>query len=501
MTSNLFSALAAYIPRDRVEVILNPRQPLAVDGVAMIADISGFTPLTEALTQGLSEGEGAEELTRALDSVFTPLIAEIHAFRGSVIKFGGDALIVWFARPFRGRKSAVVRRALTCAWHMQQRIKIDGQIPTPIGTVTLKMKIGMAYGPVKRFNLGLAEYGYEDVLAGATLDLMADAEHHAEPGEIILPRETGVLLPDTFTIKEWRAEFAVVANINRPARRLHWPLIRLQPSQQEAMSKQLAPYLPRPIYEALLSGQAQVAELKPVVSLFVQFHGLDYDQDPNIAEKLQHYFVTAQRVVAGYNGRLNRLITGDKGSLLHIIFGAPRSVEEQESRAIRCALDLQTECGGLPFITMQRIGVSLGRVFAGPVGSPVRHDYTTMGDSINLSARLMQNAADDQVLLETAVYEQLGSEFKLVDLGTILVKGKAEPIQVYAAEGVRSQRARRQLKQIPPIFGRDAEMSTLRQRIEALSHGQGSLMTLIGDVGMGKTLFLMSFVPRQRDSG
>ena len=488
MTFNLFSALAAYIPRDRVASILSPNQPLAEDGVAMIADISGFTPLTEALTQGLSEGEGAEELTRALDSVFTPLIAEIHAFQGSVIKFGGDALIVWFARPFRGHKSAVVRRALTCAWQMQQRIKIDGQIPTPIGTVTLKMKIGMAYGRVKRFNLGLAEYGYEDVLAGATLDLMAEAEHQAEPGETILPRETADLLPHTFTSQEWRGDFTIIKQIYRPARRLPWPLIRVRPDGQEALSKQLAPYLPRPIYEALLSGQAQVAELKPVVSLFVQFHGLDYDQDPDIAEKLQNYFVTAQRVVARYNGRLNRLITGDKGSLLHIIFGAPRSVEEQESRAIRCALDLQAECGGLPFITMQRIGVSLGRVFAGPVGSPVRHDYTTMGDSINLSARLMQNAAHDQVLLETAVYEQLDPEFKLTDLGTIVVKGKAEPIQVYAAEGVQSQRVRRQFKQIPPIFGRDAEISALRQRIAALAHGQGSLMTLIGDVGIGKTL-------------
>jgi ABC-type oligopeptide transport system substrate-binding subunit/class 3 adenylate cyclase len=488
MTFNLFAALAAYIPRDRVEAILNPRHPLAEDGVAMIADISGFTPLTEALTQGLSEGQGAEELTRTLTAVFTPLIAEIHAFRGTVIKFSGDALIIWFGRPKRGHRSAVIRRALTCAWHMQQRIQIDGQIPTPIGIVTLKMKIGLAYGPVKRFNLGLAEYGYEDVLAGATLDLMAEAEHQAEPGEIVLPRATAVRLPYTFTVSQWRGRFAVVGSLFRPARRLPWPLMRPLPNRQEALSKELAPYLPRPIYEALLSGQAQVAELKPVVSLFIQFHGLDYDADPAIREKLQSYFVTAQRVVARYNGRLNRLITGDKGSLLHIIFGAPRTVEEQEERAVRCALDLQAECGGLPFITMQRVGVSLGRVFVGPVGSPVRHDYTTMGDSINLSARLMQQAADDQVLLETAVRQQLGPEFKLTDLGTIQVKGKAEPIHIFSVEGVRAQRVRRQVKQIQPVFGREAEMAALRHRIANLAHGQGSMMTLVGDVGMGKTL-------------
>ena len=66
MTFALLPALAAYIPRDRVESILRPGLPLPEDGVALIADISGFTPLTEALTRGLSPDQGAEELTRAL---------------------------------------------------------------------------------------------------------------------------------------------------------------------------------------------------------------------------------------------------------------------------------------------------------------------------------------------------------------------------------------------------------------------------------------------------
>jgi len=102
---DLIPALAAYIPRDRVANLIADT-PLTRDGVAMIADISGFTPLTEALTHGLSADQGAEELTRALASVFTPLIAEVHRFGGSVIKFGGDALIVWF-----GRESILCRMA------------------------------------------------------------------------------------------------------------------------------------------------------------------------------------------------------------------------------------------------------------------------------------------------------------------------------------------------------------------------------------------------------
>jgi len=493
MTVALLPALAAYIPRDRVEHILRPATPLPEEGVALIADISGFTPLTEALTQGLSPDQGAEELTRALSGVFTPLIAEIDAFRGSVIKFGGDALIVWYPREHGVRRAAVIRRALTSAWRMQQAIQIHGQVPTPIGIVTLKMKIGLTYGSIKRFNLGLPQYGYEDVLGGATLDRMAEAEHHANSGDIMLDRATLAALPEAVTVAGWRDDFAAVGRLLRPARPKPWPPLQWHPRAEKALIERLIPYVPPQIYETLAAGRAQVAELKPVVSLFVQFHGLDYDADPEVGPKLQTYFSTAQQAAVRYGGRVNRLITGDKGSLIHVIFGAPRAVEEQEARAIRCALDLQAECGGLPFIAMQRIGLTSGRVFAGPIGSPNRHDYTTMGDSINLSARLMQNAADDQILLEKAVRDALGPEFEMADLGTIMVKGKAQPIPVFAALGVRTglgEPETRRFRRVRPIFGRERELAQLQQSLEKLAAGQGGVITLIGEVGMGKTHFL-----------
>ena len=494
MTS-LLPALAAYIPRDRVTYIMSGGQrPFATNGVAMIADISGFTPLTEALTTGLNAGHGAEELTRALDSVFAPLIEQVHTYRGSVIKFGGDALIVWFGEEAKtniaNRQAQVILRALTAAQNMQQVMVDYGQIPTPIGPVRLKMKIGLTYGAVKRFNLGLPEYGYEDIIAGDTLDRMADAEHHAEPGDIITDKATWEAVEAIVPATEWRDDFAVIDEIAQVAPPAPWPELVCPPEQEEDIVKALATYVPRPVYETLLAKQARVAELKPVVSLFVQFHGLDYDADPDVAEKLQTYFVTAQRIVARFNGRLNRLITGDKGSLLHIIFGAPRTVEEQETRAVHCGLDLQAECGQLPFITMRRIGITVGRCFAGPVGGPVRHDYTTMGDSINLSARLMQNAADDQILLEKAVREQLDEQFEIADLGTIVVKGKSQPIPIFSALAVHSARYRQQNKSSERMFGRDKETAVIQQQIAMLTEGKGGVISIVGEVGMGKTLLL-----------
>ena len=328
----MLSALSAYIARDRVESILDPSRSLAEDGVALIADISGFTPLTEALTRGLSHDRGAEELAIVLDSVFTPLVEQVHAYRGSVLKFAGDALIVWYGRWPGQRRTAVIRRALTSAWRMQRLFRRYGQVQTPMGLVTLSMKIGMTYGPVKRYNLGVPEIGYEDVLAGRTLDRMAEAEHHAEPGEILVDADTLSLLPGVVEVAERSDGFVSVERLLRPARRRPWIPLSWPRKQSGELLNTMAAYVPHTIYETLRAGRDEVAELRPVVSLFVQFHGLDYDDDRSVAEKVQTYFSTAQQVAERYGGRVNRLITGDKGSHLHLILGAPRSVEDQQAR-------------------------------------------------------------------------------------------------------------------------------------------------------------------------
>ena len=398
MSDRLFQALAAYIPRDRLESLLFPGRELAGEGVALIGDLSGFTALTEMLAQGLRAGRGGEEMNRVLAQVFTPLAAEVHACGGSVIRYAGDAVLVWFGRGQGETPEACIRRALTSAWRMQETIGESGHVQTPLGEVTLRIKIGMSYGPIRRFNLGLPEHGYEDAFAGRTLDRMSEAERHAEPGEIVLERATAEAVSDALVISEWRGDYAILGRspdlrevgaeqFSRRDSHAHLP--EVDPSAQ---IQALRAYIPEQVYQVIARGRGHVAELKPVVSLFIEFRGLDYDGDADAGEKLQTYFATAQTLAAHYGGRLNRLITGDKGNLLHVIFGAPRAVEEQEQRAVQFALQWQKEGGSLPFIEMQRIGIAAGRVFAGPVGSADRHDYTTIGDAINLSARLMQHA-------------------------------------------------------------------------------------------------------------
>ncbi|MCB0067133.1 MAG: hypothetical protein KDD77_08280, partial [Caldilineaceae bacterium] len=87
----------AYIPMDRRQALVRPREfPDRTQGAALFADISGFTPLTEALVLELGAQRGAEELTRFLNLIYDAVIDEVHRFGGSVIAFAGDAITCWF---------------------------------------------------------------------------------------------------------------------------------------------------------------------------------------------------------------------------------------------------------------------------------------------------------------------------------------------------------------------------------------------------------------------
>ncbi len=445
----------------------------------MLADISGFTPLTESLARALAPDRGAEELTHALNSVLTPLIAATERYGGQVIKFAGDALIIFFPHHPRQRRATLLHRAISAAHAMQVAIRKHGQIATPVGIFTLTMKIGMAYGPVARVRLGDPKYGYEDVIGGTTLDRMAAAEHHAAPGEVVLdPKD---VLLDHLTVTEWRHGYAVLAPPQRLPRR-----VPLQPLLSAPVTESLRFFVPSEIAEAVIAGRAYSAELKPVVSAFVRFTGISYE-DLAAIEQLAHYFSTIQAIVARYGGRVNRLITGDKGSVIHLIYGAPRALEACEQRAALAALELLRAGERLPFISHQQIGMAYGRVFAGPVGSPKRCEYTVMGDTINLSARLMQQAAPNQIVIDDDLAKRLAPHFVMLPLGETKLKGKAEPVSLVALTGIAQTASP---TPITHVYGRDRELLILHEQLTALNHGQGSTVVVIGELGMGKTHLL-----------
>ena len=161
----------AYIPVDRCWAIARGQDlPDRTDGAALFADVSGFTPLTEALVQEHGPKRGAEEIARKLNKVYAALIAQVHGYGGSVISFSGDAITCWFEGDHG-------RLATTCALGMQQVMARLAQDPMPAGvTEPLAIKIAVTAGPARRFGVGDPELQRLDALAGATLS-------HGQSGE------------------------------------------------------------------------------------------------------------------------------------------------------------------------------------------------------------------------------------------------------------------------------------------------------------------------------
>ena len=498
-----------YIPRDRRQaLLLGETLPDRTHGSALFADVSGFTPLTAALARILGPRLGAEELTHQLNRVYDALIAEVERYGGSVIGFAGDAITCWFA----GDSPDAPLRATACALAMQQAMQQFQTVALPGGeTVTLAVKIAIASGPARRFLVGNPEIQYIDALAGETLVRMAAAEHLANRGEVVVDRSTATALEDRIRVREWRtaeddgASFAVIEHLRDVVSTREG---RTQPHSASAQSAsaQSAPlildssvlrsWLLPEVYEGFMAGVGESLELRRgVVSLFLCFQGIDYDNDEQAGEKLDSYTRWVQDVIRRYDGALLQLIIGDKGNCLYATFGAPTAHENDPQRAVSAALDLLALPPELDFVGPLQVGVGQGTMRTGAYGSTTRRTYGVIGDAVNLAARLMQNAASGTVLVTQALQEVLTHAFEWESLPDIRVKGKDEPVSV--ARPRRKKRApSRSVIYSGELVGREVELGQLLQAIQPIfaAHerfaGTGAFAGVVyvhGEPGVGKT--------------
>jgi class 3 adenylate cyclase len=474
--------------------------PDRASGAALFADVSGFTPLTEALVQELGPRRGADELTRQLNRVYDALVAEVHHYGGSVMAFSGDAVTCWFD----GDDGL---RATACGLAMQQAMAQFSAIGIPSGrTVSLAMKAAVATGAARRFVVGDPQIQVMDVLAGATLDSLARAEHQAGKGEVVLAPAAVTCLGDKVRIAAWHDDgktaerFGVVGGLASPVAASPWPQTLLDALDEQ----EVRPWLLPPVYERLRSGQGEfLAELRPAVALFVCFAGIDYDRDEMAGDKLGAYIRWVQAVLVRYDAYLLQLTMGDKGSSLYAAFGAPIAHEDEAVRAVSAALELQELPADLGFITDVQIGLSQGRMRTGAYGGTMRRTYGVLGDDVNLAARLMQAAGSGQILVSQTVRQASAEVFAWQDLSPVRVKGKAEPVAVCCPLRVRTRRAIRAHRSAYalPMVGRKAELALIEERLAMALGGQGQIIGITGEAGIGKTRLAAEAIQVASDQG
>jgi adenylate cyclase len=492
---------SVYIPMDRRHAIAHGAElPDRTTGAALFADISGFTPLTDALVRELGPQRGAEELSRQLNLVYDAVIAEIDRYGGSVVEFSGDAITCWL-------DGDDGRRAVAAALAMQRAMAHFATVTIPSGhTVTLAMKVAVAVGPVRRFLLGDPAAQLVDVLAGATMDLLAALEHLAEKGEVLLDGAAAAGLGRLLQVASWREDqaigrpVAVVAGLSEPVEPRPWP-----PLAPDALDDaQLRPWVVPAVYERLQSGRGDLlAELRPAVSLFLRFRGIDYDRDPFAAAKLDGYFRWLHGVVAHYEGTLLQLTIGDKGSYLYVAFGAPVAHEDDTARAASAALELRRPPPALAFLEGVQIGISRGRMRAGGCGGSTCRTYAVMGSEVNLAARLMQAAGPGQILVSHAAQQAAGGAFTWEAPQALPVKGRDEPVTVYELVGSSERPAMRlhEPRYSTPMVGRDAELALIERALDDALAGRGRVVGVSGEAGMGKSRLVAEIVRLASERG
>lgn len=502
-------ALQAYIPIDRRFALARGVElPEQVTGAALFADISGFTPLTEALVRALGAQRGPEELTRRLNGIYDALIAEIEKYRGSVISFSGDAVTCWFDdRPeaFDGGSpaSSSALRAAACALAMQRTMQQFAHVDIPgAGEVSLAIKVVVTVGAARRFLLGDPAIQLIDTLGGETIYRLATAEHLAERGEVLLDQPAVDALSEQLEVHEWREDpgsrerFAVVARLTADVQSDPWPAMEAEALGDE----QVRPWLLPPVYERLMSGMGEfLTELRPTVVLFLRFSGIDYDHDEQARSHLNIYIQAVQRVLAGYDGYMLQLTIGDKGSSFYACFGAPLAHEDDAVRAVASALELRDL--EMESVSGVQIGVSQGLTRTGACGGVYRRTYSAIGDEVNLAARLMQNAPPGQVLVNQNVRKATTDSFTWDELPPLSVKGKSRPVTVFGLLD-RQERNRVRLHEPKyglPMVGRAAELTLIKEKLELARSGKGQIVGITAEAGMGKSRLLAEVIRLARE--
>ncbi|MGQ9595152.1 MAG: tetratricopeptide repeat protein [Anaerolineae bacterium] len=263
--------------------------------------------------------------------------------------------------------------------------------------------------------------------------------------------------------------------------------------------ERLRDFIPAHLVERITQeARAGRGERRTVTVLFADLTGftaLSESLDPEeVFRLLDTCFRAFVEAIYRFEGTVDKF-TGDG---LMALFGAPLAHEDDPERALHAALGMQKaleECGqdlvrriGRPLAL--RIGLNLGEVVVGGLGSDLRLDYTAVGDTVNVAARLQELAQPGEILVARSVAEAARAAFTFEPLGLVEIRGRREPVEAYRLVGPKAQRGpTRGLPGIQtPLVGRAEELRALLGAVRALERGgSGHLILVMGEAGIGKS--------------
>src|SRR3989454_316753 len=269
------------------------------------------------------------------------------------------------------------------------------------------------------------------------------------------------------------------------------------------------PYLAEKI---LTSRRALAGERKQVTVLFADLkdsteliRGLDPEAAQHLLDPAIHCMMDT---VHRFEGTVNQVL----GDGVMALFGAPIAHEDHALRACYAALAMQAAMRSMTADVRRlqglelrmRVGLHSGEVVVRAIGNDLHMDYSAVGETTHLAARMEQLATPGSIRLTAATLRLVEGLVQVTALGPVPVKGLAEPLEVFelvGASGVRQRVQAAAVRGLTPLVGRQQELEALHQALARAQTGHGQVVTLVGEAGVGKSRLVHECLHSHRTQG
>lgn len=272
-------------------------------------------------------------------------------------------------------------------------------------------------------------------------------------------------------------------------------------------------YTPRHLADKILTTKsAMEGERKQVTVLFADVSGFTSISEKLDPEEVHALVNRCLGILLDQVHRYEGTITQFTGDGVMALFGAPIAHEDAPQRGLHAALAIQQALKryaeelkreqGIEF--QMRMGLNTGPVVVGKIGDDLTMEYTAVGDTVNLAARMEQLAEPGAILVAEATHRHTEGYFEFRPLGPVEVKGRREPVRVYEVLGlgpIRSRIEAAEARGLTRFVGRIPEMEQLMVCHRRVKEGQGQVVGIVGEAGVGKSRLLLEFLrSKERDN-
>ena len=344
-------------------------QLVKVTGSLLLADISGFTEISEKL--GKIGKRGTEELTKILNNYFDTMLQIIRNYNGEILRLAGDAILA----KFTSDKEWVSK----CAKEMFKGLLDFKEINTSVGKFGLEMRIITQTGTWNEFFIGDKRHK-ELFLSSKLIKELAQVEEKAHAGEII--------------------------NLGSA--------LRISSRRVSLQNKTFTHLEQFP------------NEHRAIAPLFIEFTGYN-EENPDIPV-LQKFFCKILDIIQKWRGHL-QLVDNicPQGSKILVLFGAPVAYGEDILNAVKSIYELPSSIENIKI----RAGLASGYAYTGVIGNEWYREYTAIGDVVNTASRLAETVEYGEFVVSEDVYRFTRQYVDYKGLEPVYVKGKKEPLRRY----------------------------------------------------------------------